>query len=106
MFDGRIFWPCFHLARHMVFLAKGVELLLVELSQQIFSSKRILPTIESVYAAGPSFAGSKFLKFTTQIHKPMPDADRFISQLSRVLKEKAVSPVLGVSRPGRVNSEG
>jgi hypothetical protein len=45
----------------------------------------------------------------------MPDADRLISQLSRVLKEKAVSAVrgyttgklnLGVSRPGRVNSEG
>ena len=99
----------------MVFLAKGIELLLVDVSQQIFSPKGILPTIESVYAAGPSFAGSKFLKFTTQIHKPVPDADGFISQLSRVLKEKAVSPVrgyttgkqnLGVSRPGRLNSEG
>src|ERR1700704_3065816 len=88
MFNVRIFWPCFKLARHMVFLAEGIEFLLVDVSQQIFSPKRILPTIESVYAAGPSFAGSKFLKFTTQIHKPMPDADRFISQLSLVLKEK------------------
>jgi hypothetical protein len=96
MFDVRVLWPRFGLARHTVFLAKGVEFCPVDVSEEAFDPEGVLPTIVSVYAAGPSFAGSKFLKFTTQIHKPTPDADGFISQLSRVLKEKD---------SGRVDSE-
>ena len=60
-FDVGILRPRFELTRHMILLTNGIEFFSVDVAQQIFGFKRVLPTIKPVYAACPSLSGGELL---------------------------------------------
>jgi hypothetical protein len=60
-FDIGILRPGFNLARHMILLTNGIEFFSVDVAQQFFGSKRMLPTIKPVYAASECLACGELL---------------------------------------------